>query len=589
VGKGKLANKKPCPICGCDKKYKRCCMSKEQEKRKELFIKQPVIYDKKGNGHPIDNDVGRLLIQKGDGKVTEQEILLLLRKYNLKDTLILIGNYSRYIYHRNTDHFGKAGHAEEGTGIIVTQFALAYIANLLILSGANNSSQNTLKDDPYSFLALCNIYGNKLISPELEDGKKFDQDSFISFMVRMWYEQMSSVQFNIENLLTRNIVLFDYLAKEIEPKKFAKLSDIFLEENGITIDEYIKIGFGFFAGTRDHSAFRVTYLSNAKIEAFEKIFTEEKVNSFLNILAVNYERFNQFDKQINQGLDPVYTKNRFNPLFTYPVIKEKEVNGDDIYIIPNIAAFAYKTFGGLFWWFNNYFEQVDNKKKLHLNFREFFGNNIFEEYVGLILKEIYGEQNVSPEIIYSKQNNRFTDWQVFKENKCYLFEVKANQFALLSRQTGNLETIVNSELKKVVDAIIETYKNIQDINKFEELARFRGKEIIPIIVFLEIPLVSSDLYEENINALLAEKEKKENLVGLKNFKYHLLNIDELELYSSVKDEIDIEKVFNAVKGDRSQGFTSYISKINDEKPLHNEYLDKIYEDFFSEYIIDPKR
>ena len=586
MGKGRLANKRPCPTCGNDEKYKRCCKDKDEAKGRELFIEQPAIYDKKGNRHPIDNDIGKLLIQKGNGEVSEQDILLLLRKYNLKDTLILIGNYSRNIFHKNEDHFGQAGQAEKSTEIIVTQFALGYLASLLILSGASNDSLNTFQDDPYSFLALCNIYSNKLISPELEGGKKFDNDSLISFMVRMWYEQMSTIQFNAHYLITRNIVLFNHLAKENEPEKFAKLSEIFLKENGITIDEYIRIGFGFFAGTREHAVFRVAYLSNANIRAFENIFTEEKVENFLNVLTTNYEQFSQFDYQMNKDLEPVYTKNRFNPLFTYPFIKEKDDVGD-IYVIPNMTAFVYKTFGGLFWWFNNYFEQADSKKKLHLGFREFFGNSIFEQYVGLILKEIYGDKNVNPEITYSK-NNRFTDWQVSKENKYYLFEVKANQFALLSKQTGNLETIIKSELKKVVEAIMETYKNIKDIGKFEELEKFRNKEIIPIIVFLEIPLVSSGLYKDKITALLAEKEKNDNLIGLKDFKYHLLNIDELELYSCVKDKIDIEKVFNEIEGDMSQGFTSYISEINNDSPLHNAYLDGIYEDFFSDYIIDQE-
>jgi len=590
MGKGNLVNQKPCPSCGANKKYKKCCMNKDKARQRELLIVKPAIYDKKGVAHQIDEEIGRLLIQKADGGVTEQDVMAVLRKYNLKETLMLIGNFSRYVFHGNKDHFGQAGHLEESTDIIITQFALGYIANMLILSGADNNSSKNLKDDPYSFLTLCNIYSNKLVHADtlkIKNNEKFTHDHLISFMVRMWYEQISSVQFSTLYLMTRNIVFFDHLAKEIEPKKFDKLSDIFFQENGITIDEYMKIGFGFFAGTQNFTAFRPSYLSAASVKAFETIYTEEKINKFLDILAIDYDQFRELDAEMNKELDPIFTKNRFNPLFAHPFIKE-QLDGEAVYIIPNMTAFVYKTFGGIFWWFNNYFERVGGDKKLHLSFRDFFGNSIFEQYVGLILKEIYGGQNVHPEITYSGKSNKFSDWHIVIEDKCYLFEVKANQFALLSRQTGNLDVIINKELKKVVEAIVETFKNVRDINNFDELVEFRGKEIIPIIVFLEIPLISSDIYKEKILALLSEIETKENLEGLKDFKYYLLNIDELELYSDVKDKIDIESVFEAIKDDNGQGFVSYITKVNDGKKLFNAYLDQVYEDFWEGYSEQAK-
>jgi hypothetical protein len=344
----------------------------------------------------------------------------------------------------------------------------------------------------------------------------------------------------------------------------------------------MRIGFGFFAGSREKSVFDASYLSNSNIPNFESIFTEGKVNNFLSILSTDYKQFRTLDEQMNNDLDPVFTKNRFNPLFISPFIKE-ELNSKTIYIMPSTTAFVHKILGGIFWWFNNYFEENSGDAKLHLEYRKYFGE-IFEKYVGLILKDIYGDRNTFSEIAYSKMNKKFIDWHVEKGNKCYLFEAKANQFSLLSRRTGDIGLLINNELKKVTESIVETFKNVRDIEIYDELKKFRDKEIIPIIVFLEIPLVSTGIYKEKIDKLLLEIETKDNLVGLKDFKYYLLNIEELELYSEVKDLVEIENVFEDIKGDMNQGLTSYMTKINNGDKLKNKFLDKIYESFWSGYL-----
>lgn|GEM_PF-2914021 len=589
MGKGNLANIKPCPVCGANIKYKKCCMDKDRQARvpKQLLLSQPAIIDKNGNKHLIDEQIGRLLMQKGDGCVNEEDIKNVLSSYNLRDTLVLIGDFSRYIFHKNAKGLGRIGYSEENTNIIITQFALAYIANILILSGSNNNSENSFRKNPYSFLALCNIYNNKLVSPDLqrinEHKEKFGFDHFISFMVRIWYEQMSMYQFNLTYLISRNIVFFCYLIKEVEATKFDGLSDSFLQENGITIEEYMKIGFCFFAGTPDRSIFTTSYLSSSKIEGYDDILTEAKINSFLSITSSDYKEFRNFDNKINGKLNVVFTKNRFNPLFTRPFIKED--NG--AYIISNVPALIYKVYGGIYWWFYNYFEKKDanDNSKSRLDFRTYFGA-VFEKYVGIILGGIYGTDNVCPELTYDNGSKKFSDWYVIKENKCYLFEAKARQFALLSRQTGDLELLINSELNKIVEAIVEIFKKTKDIDKYDELKMLREKKLIPVVVFLEIPLVSSSLYKEKITALLQTIEDNDGLSGLANFQYYLLSIDELEKYDQVKDKMEIEDIFNEIKDDNSKGFVSHITVLNNGNQARNLYLDKIYNDFLGQNMKD---
>jgi len=132
---------------------------------------------------------------------------------------------------------------------------------------------------------------------------------------------------------------------------------------------------------------------------------------------------------------------------------------------------------------------------------------IFEEYVGLILKDAYGENEVRPEIPYKK--GKFIDWYVEKDDKVYLFEVKAKQFSLTILQTGNIELIQKEVKEKIFKAVKQVYDRISEINSYEELKQFRGKKIIPIIIFLDIPFVSSDGYKKIINKDLTALEAEE--------------------------------------------------------------------------------
>src|SRR4030043_1412799 len=121
---------------------------------------------------------------------------------------------------------------------------------------------------------------------------------------------------------------------------------------------------------------------------------------------------------------------------------------------------------------------------------------------------------VYPEITYQRMGAKFVDWYVEKEDKIYLFEVKAYQFALLSRQTAEIDLLINKELLKIAEAIEQIYKKILDISKYDELKKFRNKNVIPIIVLYEIPLASTCIYKAEITKILKEIEGSKGLMGL---------------------------------------------------------------------------
>lgn len=530
-----------------------------------------------------DQDIVELH-KRGSAMVWEDDLKGVLKRYNLRNGLIALGRASSYIVQSNDskNKIGKAALMIPDAQVIISQFALSYMANLLIISGSNDYKAKLL-NPPRSanILILCNTYSNCLVQPEImPDYGKMDEAGVRSMMIRMYFEQILNYQFTVVPLMARSIYLFDKLSPSIKPDKFEPLSTIFERETGISIYDYFRIAMAIWAGAQKTATFSIKMLTEAKITQMKDVLIEEKVKAFISIISSNYTKFRDLDNKMNAGLNPVLTKTRFNPLLVAPAIETDEKNMGDHYVIPNFTCYAKKVFGGIYWWFHTYFE---NRKQTQ-DFRNYFGH-VFEEYVGTILKGVFGEEKVHPQITYA-DNKRFIDWWVEYNDKIYLFEAKANQFALPILQTGDQEKLMASEIKKVVDAIEQVFNRVSDIPKYPELKQFSGKKLIPVIVFLDMPFISQNMYDPLIKDALMSLEKEKNLKGLSDFACNLMNIEELEFFDDVVGKIELEDIFSQLKSNINESFISIISKVKG-KPLLNKFLDGIYMSLWAD-LGDPQ-
>lgn len=504
-----------------------------------------------------ESDISEL--NNKEALVSEQELLSVLRRYNLRDALIACSKTSKIIFeYKGENKIGNAGIRDPESGLIITQFFSAYLANLMIISGSNDYKKKKLSDKQ-NLSALCNIYNGKIETPELlREGMDFEQ--FKSFFIRMYYEQMSGYQFDQVAIISRNLIFYlDILPQITVSDKLGDLQDVFFEENKITLQEYFILAFCVWAIAMKDITFKVEQLTMAEIDSLKDVL--QKTDRFLNILGANYSSFRAADTEINRMFAGEYTKNRFNPLFVYPIIETQISEDAHKYVVPNFLAYIDKAFRGVFWWFNNYFE----KEGKAIDFRIFFGG-IFEEYVKLILSTIYGEDNVNKLIL--KNGEEFFDWYVIKEDKVYLFEAKAYQFNLMSKTTAEKESIIDVEIGKVAKAMKQVNKNVQKIGKNKELTMFEDKKVIPIIVALEMPFIDTDLYDE---WLLTKDIKKEEIV-------RTMNIEELEVYENGKNELELEDILDEARKDHHKNFITFMK----EKGItcfRNTILEEKYQSF----------
>jgi len=518
------------------------------------------------------------------GTATEADFRNVLRRYSLREGLISLGRISNYIFGtEDQNKIGQAAYREPHTGVIITQFALAYLANILLISGTNDYKSKRISEKD-NLLALCNSYNNCLIDPALtKNGRITDENRFRSFMIRMDFQQME-YQFAPHYMMASTIVIFNELIQKVKPNKFEPLSQVFQKETGLSVYDYLRLCAAISAGSQKTATFSIATFSKANIPQLRDVLVEEKIVKLLNILKADYRKFRKEDASANERLNPIFTKTRLNPLVIYPIIETDAKYLGHSYVIPNVILYIRKSFGGLYWWFHRYFESKGEQQ----DFRNYFGY-VFQEYVGRILKGIYGAKNVHGEIPYGK-HSKFIDWWVEKDDKVYLFESKAYQFTLLSKQTGGSERIIANEVKKIAEAIEQVYNRVQDIPKFEELERFRGKRVIPFIVFMDIPFVSGYFYEPWIKKELGRIERGEQITGLKNFTIFLMNIEELELYDEAASTVELEDAFSKIKKDTKESFTSFLEKEKGAS-LRNRYLNEVYKDFWEidfEMIVEKK-
>jgi len=504
--------------------------------------------------------------------IDEGQLKEALKGFKLFESLELLASFSNAMYSEKLpdgwERVAKGLIRHKLSGVLVTQGELEYLQNLFIISGSNDYKALSIKQKD-NLLAIFNIYSHSLIIGSVQSR------NIISIMVTLWQEQFRC-QTNDLQSYGRAAFFFQKLDGIIFDGK--TLNDIFNDRTNLSIEEYFNIASVMLAYAITNPHILIGPLDSESLD-FKKIIDNDKLIKYLSLYAATYDNFRKLDIEQNKNLDPKDTKNRFNPLWRKPILYLKEKD----YLIPSITAFIQSNFSGLYWFFDDLFMNEDLGSSISkTTFREFFGKHIFEPYVGLVLKDIFGEKYITPEIIYGgKEKKAFTDWIAIDGDDAYVFEVKAYHFPFKTLQTGDLELIANEIAKKLVtDTIQKINKKIPDIKTSPELAFLKGKNIIPVVITYNVPLIDTSIYRNSLKDVL----DKNIYQILEQFNGYLLNISDLEIFRHVSNFTKLKDVLASTKNTNSN-FDSEIrrllratkAKIADTLPgrLYQEKMDYI--------------
>jgi len=514
----------------------------------------------------VDNRLSELMDEKLQLKVTEKQFCQALKAYQLDDALITLGQISGKLY--NDDLSEEDFWKRERKGLIIhkvtkqfiTDFAIEYIANMLLISGSNNFRSKSIRDKD-NLHGLFSIYFNHII-------QQIPKGNLAALLVPMYYRQFSSQQ-DIKDVIMRNWIIFNQMNSEISSKDRMDLDNILFVRAGLTIEEYIVLSFLIFSLVVSKPSFSIGALTHGEVSCLDKFLTEEKVAGILKMLSATPEELRELDLKYNTKLSDEGTLNRYNPLWDKPIVK---ISGNT-YIVPSISAYAKGSFKGLYW----FFENVDKT-----TFRKYFGS-LFENYVGAVLKDIYGHKEVVSGIRYGsrKDSREFFDWIVERSDSILLVESKGYQFPLTTLQTGDTDLIQKEVFRKIVATIRQMFERCNDIRKYSELNNFKDKKLVCLAVFYDIPFISTDVYDVQIKIALANMDSE--YPGIKDFEYTLVSIEELEDYSYIKDYAEIENVVKQAKQTPGSGVSTETNRIYRENrhnsKMPNNLLDKKFKEF----------
>lgn len=366
----------------------------------------------------------------------------------------------------------------------------------------------------------------------LADPITFDEDlneEFIQQNPVFMLLRITSSQFSFAPPLFGDFARPFYLYHEI-PKQLSGLDNIpkfdfeskFKDITGVSVLNFIDIGFILFAASASHFAFNRSYFQKCRKQDIV-LPNDKTIESILNhISADKFKLVNLYEKRKNK--DRRFRAYDFNPFLQYPLIKPCQGKQfakakEDFYHAPVPELIASRASTGIFY-------QMFNEYKT--TFSEYFGF-VFEKYVGIVLENcINSEQLLSESDIrsfYSKDKRKAPDWIIIDNSTAILFECKATRFSRAA-QAITTEDAINDSLSQVRKGLKQLYEFISACkDKISELEKFHHcTKFIPVLISLEpMYLINSGFFREHINSLLAAK-------NIPKFDWQILSINELEAF-----------------------------------------------------------
>ncbi|MFM7458453.1 MAG: hypothetical protein ACKO3R_07330 [bacterium] len=383
---------------------------------------------------------------------TEHDLIRELGKYNLQDALLEIGKFSEYLY-ANPDASDEItngfSYNNKKDNMLFTQGSLAYLIQLLIISGANDTKPlylSSRKDKAEKLKYFFNVsrylwYNVVHKSPKLrlEKGKEVNiRDSDIwnaQFWLHLWERQAKyqiQRQSNRRHLLVRQYLIFikayKYLTeKDTKKEEFKKRhKKLFSETNATTATEakaeninpetkfkekfslsmkaflifvslsilhYKELSWQrdeyVFNGCIDYQNIRWEEEDLPKIQArLDESIEKDSIIKALMPFSLSYKEFQEKAKELN----PI------NPLMIYPLIRpdRKYKNRYPLFLSPvypylrNIIL-EDALFNALDDIYREEFK--DQGTRAAQPFRSFYGD-LFEQFIKDLFINIYGEEKV---------------------------------------------------------------------------------------------------------------------------------------------------------------------------------------------------
>lgn len=391
---------------------------------------------------------------------------------------------------------------------------------------------------------------------QLETGKREINKYVPEWLIKSSFEQLTIQEMNV-TLIPRILFLYEEIPKKNRNKFIAFISvrdEVLRNQFRVNLDDFLLCAFslGAIAATADRFEEKI----KTEIDWMKPYIESDAFHLVRSQLSITRE---EYKKRADLSFSGNFVNIKTEPLifYDYPILKE-----DNYYIAPDPHMILTRVTRGLHDSIYQYF--IDNGRIQ--DYASTFGE-VFKEYVGLLLKEIFQPENVY-DLDSIESEGKKADWLAIHENYAFIFECKAQKYPKEMKQTGSLDILtsfIEKKIKPAIDQIENSAKNMksdfnikQEFNKintikkylvFEEHFQFANslKDFLPedktldYIEKKEIEILSLLDLETIVYSNYIHDIKN---VFLKKFQSQEQNVRKLPGFSFTEDNI-LKKKFDA--------------------------------------------
>jgi hypothetical protein len=386
-------------------------------------------------------------------------------------------------------------------------------------------------------------------------GNSFDnaQEPLVKTAYRQFVYQDSKA------VIGRSIYIFNYLWP-IRYNNLFNINDAFLKVFGISYDKILFYGLAL-SGMKASYFYKKPYIqdfsTNTSID-----FQEGDFDKFLNFVSMDTKGFTN------------YSGSLLNPVFKYPILRTDfcpDGQDDPVYLHLSQACLFNKLIYGIYFdLLEEYMEQ--NGKN---DFKTIFGY-VFQDYIGVLLKEHFKKWQVIPEKKYIKDKNEIdtVDWFLKRGKNLVLIEVKQSSIYISAKNSGDIEELKKGIRQNIIKAITQLTRTENDIlnKKYRELEQFDNIENIQKLIIIADPLYFGNYI---VNALF------DNI--LMKTKIHIMNISDFETLLSLKGNRELLFYFlesKAITDNWQKDFSEYLFEKYGKDLKGNRFLIKSFDKYY---------
>ena len=348
----------------------------------------------------------------------------------------------------------------------------------------------------------------KISFPWYQHGIYSNKDSATESIVKTAYRQL--IYQESMGVIARSVYIYNFLWPEKYNSSF-NINNAFIKMYGISYDKILFYG---IALTGSHESY--FYASNYKKDFKSEIsidIQDDDFEKFIKLISMDSKGFISYEGSLT------------NPILKYPILSTDFCPADmkePVFLILSKACLFNKLVYGI------YYDLLENSMGINgkNDFKTIFGY-VFQDYIGILLKEHFRKWNITPEIKYLKDKNSVdtVDWLIQRGNNLVLIEVKQSSIYLPAKNAGSIEEIkkgINQNIIKAINQLERTEKDILS-KKYEELKQFNKIKNIQKLIIIADPLYFGNLI---VNMLF------DNV--LINKKTHIINIADFESLISLQ-------------------------------------------------------